>query len=324
MDLAKHVISHQHDTKLLHKKLDVIGILNQKNAESTTTLSDLVRNENELLERIVTEYNGVPLNDLTSKLDLLSKQSDDKALEYAQALAQVEALDGKLTSAQQKTMDVIIQDGEINGKQLDDITKRVTDLTEGVSVYLDAMKLTEVRDGLVALEESNCETLTHQETTLADLDLVLANFKMDVSTLHEKIMDYHNSNQNITNNLSKLDEYTQIVDQKLSQTSPHFQAPNTEEMVEVYTSLAMNDIDLETAQRMLETESFDDILVETEEDTQNPLTNGSENDNLDTDQMTEDVAVTGITDEDAYTTDIIKNETDEKVGFFGRLFGKGN
>lgn len=262
--MSKEIIALQHETKLIDKKIDVVGVLQSKTATNIERTTHSVKQYTDKIAQVNYDDTFKLVAQLDDKtLDIINQQ---KAIhqDMASVLTDVNGLKDGLVDVKESVVNALTQKEAEHTDVLTTLSDAIADSVEYINQHVDDNSLVAVEEHVNAVRETTIAMNKDNKQNIARINSVLG-------VIEQRIAEMDKTSEHLTTSiyefealLETADETLSTVDRKMCDVSPLYTAPTVDDIAASYDELASQDLDALAAQLHKKEE-----IVESDEPTEN-------------------------------------------------------
>lgn len=305
-NLSQHVISLQHQNRLVEKKVDVVGVIQSKVEGKLDDTSELLTQYIERTNQFSNDEVNAQSEELVKTVDGLKARQENTQKDLHALLEHTTVIDQALTKALEETTGQLERQQLTNLTQLGALSDRIENIDHAANRHMEHTQLTKVEEHFSAVHETVEHVNDENGASNAKIDVILGRISERAKELETSTQQLHDMNDSFAELMSTVETTLASVDEKVCQASPLYSGPSAEDITNSFRELANMDVE-----GLLSTLKSDDLDID-------------EPQKVETEETPTDVIAS--TDEEVEASpisDVEEPQPEEKHGFFARLFGKG-
>lgn len=308
-NLSQHVISLQHQNRLVEKKVDVVGVIQSKVEGKLDDTSELLTQYIERTNQFSNDEVNAQSEELVKTIDGLKARQEGTQKDLHTLLEHTDVIDSALAKALEETTSQLERQQLTNLTQLGALSDRIENIDHAANRHMEHTQLTKVEEHFSAVHETVEHVNDENGASNAKIDVILGRISERAKELETSTQQLHDMNDSFAELMSTVETTLASVDEKVCQASPLYSGPSAEDITNSFRELASMDVE-----GLLSTLKSDDL--NSDESVQH-----TDIDN------TETVEASAAVDEqevdESPIGEVEEPQSEEKHGFFARLFGKG-
>lgn len=308
-NLSQHVISLQHQNRLVEKKVDVVGVIQSKVEGKLDDTSELLTQYIERTNQFSNDEVNAQSEELVKTIDGLKARQEGTQKDLHALLEHTDVIDSALANALEETTSQLERQQLTNLTQLGALSDRIENIDHAANRHMEHTQLTKVEEHFSAVHETVEHVNDENGASNAKIDVILGRISERAKELETSTQQLHDMNDSFAELMSTVETTLASVDEKVCQASPLYSGPSAEDITNSFRELASMDVE-----GLLSTLKSDDL--NSDESVQH-----TDIDN------TETVEASAAVDEqevdESPIGEVEEPQSEEKHGFFARLFGKG-
>lgn len=305
-NLSQHVISLQHQNRLVEKKVDVVGVIQSKVEGKLDDTSELLTQYIERTNQFSNDEVNAQSEELVKTVDGLKARQENTQKDLHTLLEHTDVIDSALAKALEETTSQLERQQLTNLTQLGALSDRIENIDRAANRHMEHTQLTKVEEHFSAVHETVEHVNDENGASNAKIDVILGRISERAKELETSTQQLHDMNDSFAELMSTVETTLASVDEKVCQASPLYSGPSAEDITNSFRELANMDVE-----GLLSTLKSDDLDID-------------ESQTVETEDAPTEVITS--TDEDVEASpisDVEEPQPEEKHGFFARLFGKG-
>ena len=305
-NLSQHVISLQHQNRLVEKKVDVVGVIQSKVEGKLDDTSELLTQYIERTNQFSNDEVNAQSEELVKTVDGLKARQENTQKDLHALLEHTDVIDSALAKALEETTSQLERQQLTNLTQLGALSDRIENIDRAANRHMEHTQLTKVEEHFSAVHETVEHVNDENGASNAKIDVILGRISERAKELETSTQQLHDMNDSFAELMSTVETTLASVDEKVCQASPLYSGPSAEDITNSFRELANMDVE-----GLLSTLKSDDLDID-------------ESQTVETEDAPTEVITS--TDEDVEASpisDVEEPQPEEKHGFFARLFGKG-
>ena len=313
-NLSQHVISLQHQNRLVEKKVDVVGVIQSKVEGKLDDTSELLT---QYIERTNQFSNGEvnsQSEELVKTIDGLKSRQENTQADLHALLEHTTVIDQALTKALEETTSQLERQQLTNLTQLGALSDRIENIDHAANRHMEHTQLTKVEEHFSAVHETVEHVNDENGASNAKIDVILGRVSERAKELETSTQQLHDMNESFAELMSTVESTLASVDEKVCQASPLYSGPSAEDITNSFRELA--NMDVEGLLSTLKSDDLDSDENDSDENVQH-----ADIDNTET--VEANASVDEYEADKTISSEVEEQPVEEKHGFFARLFGKG-
>ena len=311
-NLSQHVISLQHQNRLVEKKVDVVGVIQSKVEGKLDDTSELLTQYIERTNQFSNDEVNAQSEELVKTVDGLKARQESTQKDLHALLEHTDVIDSALAKALEETTSQLERQQLTNLTQLGALSDRIENIDHAANRHMEHTQLTKVEEHFSAVHETVEHVNDENGASNAKIDVILGRISERAKELETSTQQLHDMNDSFAELMSTVETTLASVDEKVCQASPLYSGPSAEDITNSFRELANMDVE-----GLLSTLKSDDLDEPQKVETEDAPTEVTE------DAPTEVITSTDEDVEASPISDVEEPQPEEKHGFFARLFGKG-
>ena len=124
-DLVQQTINSQHQTRLLVKKVDVIGVIQSKIDDKVKTLDEDVKQIKTKIDNLDIDEFENNTKELSTNVEIVANNQEFIKSEFGNIINQTDEIDKSITETKKKLLSELNESEKANTEQLNNIDERV-------------------------------------------------------------------------------------------------------------------------------------------------------------------------------------------------------
>lgn len=308
-NLSQHVISLQHQNRLVEKKVDVVGVIQSKVEGKLDDTRELLTQYIEHTDQFSNEEVNSQSEELVKTIDGLKSRQEHTQADLHALLEHTTVIDQALTKALEETTSQLERQQLTNLTQLGALSDRIENIDHAANRHMEHTQLTKVEEHFSAVHEKVEHVNDENGASNAKIDVILGRVSERAKELETSTQQLHDMNESFAELMSTVESTLASVDEKVCQASPLYSGPSAEDITNSFRELANMDVE-----GLLSTLKSDDL--DSDENVQH-----TDIDNTETVEASASVDEQEVNE--SPISEVEEPQVEEKHGFFARLFGKG-
>lgn len=305
-NLSQHVISLQHQNRLVEKKVDVVGVIQSKVEGKLDDTSELLTQYIERTNQFSNDEVNAQSEELVKTVDGLKARQENTQKDLHALLEHTDVIDSALAKALEETTSQLERQQLTNLTQLGALSDRIENIDHAANRHMEHTQLTKVEEHFSAVHETVEHVNDENGASNAKIDVILGRISERAKELETSTQQLHDMNDSFAELMSTVETTLASVDEKVCQASPLYSGPSAEDITNSFRELANMDVE-----GLLSTLKSDDLDIDESQTVEME------------DAPTEVITSTDEDVEASPISDVEEPQPEEKHGFFARLFGKG-
>lgn len=309
-NLSQHVISLQHQNRLVEKKVDVVGVIQSKVEGKLDDTSELLTQYIERTNQFSNDEVNAQSEELVKTVDGLKARQENTQKDLHALLEHTDVIDNALAKALDETTSQLERQQLTNLTQLGALSDRIENIDHAANRHMEHTQLTKVEEHFSATRETVEHVNDENGASNAKIDVILGRISERAKELETSTQQLHDMNDSFAELMSTVETTLASVDEKVCQASPLYSGPSAEDITNSFRELA--NMDVEGLLSTLKSNDLDEPQkVEIEETPTEVITS--------TDEEVDESPISEVEE----PQQVEEPQPEEKHGFFARLFGKG-
>lgn len=309
-NLSQHVISLQHQNRLVEKKVDVVGVIQSKVEGKLDDTSELLTQYIERTNQFSNDEVNAQSEELVKTVDGLKARQENTQKDLHALLEHTDVIDSALAKALEETTSQLERQQLTNLTQLGALSDRIENIDHAANRHMEHTQLTKVEEHFSAVHETVEHVNDENGASNAKIDVILGRISERAKELETSTQQLHDMNDSFAELMSTVETTLASVDEKVCQASPLYSGPSAEDITNSFRELA--NMDVEGLLSTLKSDDLDESQKVKTEDTPTEV-------NPSTDEEVDESPISEVEE----PQQIEEPQPEEKHGFFARLFGKG-
>ena len=309
-NLSQHVISLQHQNRLVEKKVDVVGVIQSKVEGKLDDTSELLTQYIERTNQFSNDEVNAQSEELVKTVDGLKARQESTQKDLHALLEHTDVIDSALAKALEETTSQLERQQLTNLTQLGALSDRIENIDHAANRHMEHTQLTKVEEHFSAVHETVEHVNDENGSSNAKIDVILGRISERAKELETSTKQLHGMNDSFAELMSTVETTLASVDEKVCQASPLYSGPSAEDITNSFRELA--NIDVEGLLSTLKSDDLDELQKVETEDTLTEV-------NPSTDEEVDESPISEVEE----SQQVEEPQPEEKHGFFARLFGKG-
>lgn len=309
-NLSQHVISLQHQNRLVEKKVDVVGVIQSKVEGKLDDTSELLTQYIERTNQFSNDEVNAQSEELVKTVDGLKARQESTQKDLHALLEHTDVIDSALAKALEETTSQLERQQLTNLTQLGALSDRIENIDHAANRHMEHTQLTKVEEHFSAVHETVEHVNDENGASNAKIDVILGRISERAKELETSTKQLHGMNDSFAELMSTVETTLASVDEKVCQASPLYSGPSAEDITNSFRELA--NIDVEGLLSTLKSDDLDELQKVETEDTLTEV-------NPSTDEEVDESPISEVEE----SQQVEEPQPEEKHGFFARLFGKG-
>lgn len=299
-ELVKQTISLQHQTGLLVKKVDVVGVIESKINTKIDSFREGINTTKEKLDNINIQNLEMSTKTLNDRVEILVDNQVEIKDGITNIINQTDDIDESINKVRDQLLSALDEGEKANVEQLNNLSERVTDIERLTQEHVEDTSLSIIKDDIDHVKSHITDLEQEFDEHTTSLDKLLSEVQGHIATLRQKEREVSTLNQSFASLMGKTTKILIDVDDKVCRLAPLYTSPTMDELENSYRELASQDV-LDLLSELHQTKSNNAIQ--------------SDEESVDTHETEERVYDHTYYDEDK------EKVTQHKKGFLASLFG---
>lgn len=313
-NLSQHVISLQHQNRLVEKKVDVVGVIQSKVEGKLDDTSELLTQYIERTNQFSNDEVNAQSEELVKTVDGLKARQENTQKDLHALLEHTDVIDSALAKALEETTSQLERQQLTNLTQLGALSDRIENIDHAANRHMEHTQLTKVEEHFSAVHETVEHVNDENGASNAKIDVILGRISERAKELETSTQQLHDMNDSFAELMSTVESTLASVDEKVCQASPLYSGPSAEDITNSFRELA--NMDVEGLLSTLKSNDLDSDENDSDENVQH-----ADIDNTET--VEANASVDEYKADKTISSEVEEQPVEEKHGFFARLFGKG-
>lgn len=313
-NLSQHVISLQHQNRLVEKKVDVVGVIQSKVEGKLDDTSELLTQYIERTNQFSNDEVNAQSEELVKTVDGLKARQESTQKDLHALLEHTDVIDSALAKALEETTSQLERQQLTNLTQLGALSDRIENIDHAANRHMEHTQLTKVEEHFSAVHETVEHVNDENGASNAKIDVILGRISERAKELETSTQQLHDMNDSFAELMSTVETTLASVDEKVCQASPLYSGPSAEDITNSFRELANMDVE-----GLLSTLKSDDL--DSDENDSDESVQHADIDNTETVEASASVDEQEV--DKSPISEVEEPQVEEKHGFFARLFGKG-
>ena len=267
-DLVQQTINSQHQTRLLVKKVDVIGVIQSKIDDKVKTLDEDVKQIKTKIDNLDIDEFENNTKELSTNVEIVANNQEFIKSEFGNIINQTDEIDKSITETKKKLLSELNGSEKANTEQLNNIDERVQGIELLIQTHVEDTSLSHIEDNIKNVKGQIEDLKLEFSSQSTSIDEVLTSVQNHIQILKKKENEVSTLNQSFASLMGKTTKILIDVDDKVCRLSPIYSAPTMDEVENSYRELASQDVldllsELHGYQKNVEQESIpEDIGTE--------------------------------------------------------------
>lgn len=310
-NLSQHVITLQHQNRLVEKKIDVVGVIQSKVEGKLDDTRKLLAQHIEHTNQFSNAKVSSQSDELVKTIDVLKGNQEQTKTDVQELLEHTTVIEHALTKALEETTSQLERQQLTNLTQLGALSDRIENIDHAANRHMEYTQLTKVEEHFNAVHETVKHVNDENGTSNTKIDDILERISERAKELETSTQQLYGMNESLAELMSTVESTLASVDEKVCQVSPLYSGPSVEDITNSYRELANMDVE-----GLLSTLKSDNL--DSDEKVQSTSTNTENDKSVETSTSVNEHEV-----ENSSSDEVEEPQVKEKRGFFARLFGKG-
>lgn len=313
-NLSQHVISLQHQNRLVEKKVDVVGVIQSKVEGKLDDTRELLTQYIEHTNQFSNEEVNSQSEELVKTIDGLKARQENTQADLHALLDHTTVIDQALAKALEETTSQLERQQLTNLTQLGALSDRIENIDHAANRHMEHTQLAKVEEHFSAVHETVEHVNDENGASNAKIDVILGRVSERAKELETSTQQLHDMNESFAELMSTVESTLASVDEKVCQASPLYSGPSAEDITNSFRELASMDVE-----GLLSTLKSDDL--NSDENVQHADIDNTET--VEANASVDEQEVDEQEVDESPISEVEEPQVEEKHGFFARLFGKG-
>lgn len=245
-EMVQNLIQLQHQTQLLLKKIDVVGVINAKVESHTTKVyEDIKENKNDIEAAKIQMSETITETDhLTTNITHMIQKHEELKTELHTVKDKLEQIDTVMDESKDDLNEAVEQNQQDTQSQLNALETRIEGLQTHVDDHIQNQALDTIESDMTMTKDMVKTTLESAAQNKKEIDDTINEVQDRLQSLNEWESKVKHLNASFIDLMDRTVQMLSDVDDKVCRLSPIYTGPTAKDLEDSYYALAQHDLNL--------------------------------------------------------------------------------